>query len=192
MRYDPQKHHRRSVRLKDYDYAQQGAYFVTICTEGMKCSFGVVDINGEMNLNQHGIIVRQEWERVGLLRRYVELDAFVVMPNHVHGIIFIIDDSAAQVAQVRRTPVASVGETLASPLSLSPQGPASKSLSAIIGGFKSAATREINRIRHAQGRNVWQRSFHDVIIRNEKMLNMLRQYIDSNPARWANDRYYAD
>ncbi|MBZ0302364.1 MAG: transposase [Anaerolineae bacterium] len=176
MPYDPQKHHRRSVRLPGYDYAQGGAYFVTICAYHQACLFGSVDQNAEMRLNRYGQIVERAWQQVATLRRQIETDVFVVMPNHVHGILII------------HTPV---GATLASPSNERPQGPPSGSLGAVVGGFKAADAREINRARQTPGAPVWQRSFHEVIIRSEAVLNRLRQYIDANPARWAEDRYYS-
>src|SRR5258708_3870279 len=86
MKYDPAKHHRRSIRLPGYDYSQAGAYYVTIVTQGRECLFGDV-ANGEMQLNATGKIVRWEWERLAQRFKFVELGAFVVMPNHIHGII---------------------------------------------------------------------------------------------------------
>ncbi|WP_253665493.1 transposase [Thermus scotoductus] len=95
-RYDPQRHHRRSIRLKEYDYTQPGAYFITICTHGRAPLFGDV-VDGEMRLNEMGEIVRVEWFKTVQLRPYVVLheDEFVVMPNHIHGIIWIVDDVGA-------------------------------------------------------------------------------------------------
>jgi REP element-mobilizing transposase RayT len=90
MTYDPEKHHRRSIRLKGYDYTQPGAYFITICTHGRECLFGEI-INGEMHLNEAGQIVVQTWQDLPNHISNVQLDAFVVMPNHVHGIIIITD-----------------------------------------------------------------------------------------------------
>lgn len=88
MRYDPDKHDRRSIRLPEYDYAKPGAYFITICTHNRTCLFGAV-IDGRMRLNPFGRVVADEWRRTERLRDNVALDAFVVMPNHVHGIIGI-------------------------------------------------------------------------------------------------------
>jgi hypothetical protein len=88
MRYDPEKHRRRSIRLKGYDYSQAGVYFVTICTQGRACLFGEV-IDGEMRLNDAGRMVVAEWERLPVLFPNVVLDAFVVMPNHIHGIVIL-------------------------------------------------------------------------------------------------------
>jgi putative transposase len=90
MTYDPEKHHRRSIRLKGYDYTQPGAYFITICTQGRECLFGEI-IDGEMHLNEAGQIVVQTWQDLPNHISNVQLDAFVVMPNHVHGIIIITD-----------------------------------------------------------------------------------------------------
>lgn len=95
MRYDPDKHHRRSIRLHGYDYAQAGAYFVTICTQNRECLFGDIE-DGEMRLNDYGRVVEEEWLRTATIRREVELDAFIVMPNHVHGIIVINAERRSQ------------------------------------------------------------------------------------------------
>lgn len=99
MRYDPEKHHRRSIRLKGYDYTQAGAYFVTICTHERECLFGEV-INGQVRLSRWGEIVYEEWFRTAELRPYVRLypDEFVVMPNHVHGIIWIVETTDSTTA----------------------------------------------------------------------------------------------
>ena len=88
-KYDPQKHHRKSIRLRDYDYAQDGAYFVTICTHLRQCLFGDVSPDGVMQLNDYGRIVKEEWLRTPILRPSVDIDTFAVMPNHFHGIVII-------------------------------------------------------------------------------------------------------
>ncbi|HQM13590.1 MAG TPA: transposase, partial [Anaerolineae bacterium] len=96
MPYDPTRHHRRSIRLEGYDYTQPGAYFITLCTQNREYLFGAV-VEGEMRLNEWGEIAREEWFTTARLRPYVRLDEreFVVMPNHVHGIIWIVDDDDA-------------------------------------------------------------------------------------------------
>ena len=91
MRFDRNRHHRRSIRLPGYDYAQAGAHFITIVTQGRECLFGQV-VNGEMQLNSAGQIAQDEWLRTAVIRPRVTLDAFVIMPNHVHGIIVLSDD----------------------------------------------------------------------------------------------------
>jgi len=113
MKYDPDKHHRRSIRLKDYDYSQQGVYFVTICAHLRECLFGDV-VNGAMVLNDYGRIVEQEWLQTGMTRPYIELDAFVVMPNHFHGIVCITDDSGG--GSWRAKPLPRSGANMPNPL----------------------------------------------------------------------------
>jgi putative transposase len=88
MKYDPNIHHRRSIRLPGYDYSQSGAYFVTICAYQRQCLFGDV-VDGQMVLNQYGAIVADEWQKSSVIRREIELDAWMVMPNHFHGIVII-------------------------------------------------------------------------------------------------------
>lgn len=185
MTYDPTRHHRRSIRLKGYDYTQPGAYFVTICTHERTCLFGEV-VDGVMVLNAWGEIVREEWFRTARLRPYVVLheDEFVVMPNHVHGIIWIVD---AVGANRRFAPTTRVAPTRGTPTP--PAGPDAGSLGAIIGQFKSAVTKHINAHRGTPGAPVWQRNYYEHIIRNEQALNAIRRYIAENPLRWHLDRY---
>ncbi len=180
MRYDPQNHHRRSIRLKGYDYTQPGAYFITICTKDRAHLFGEV-VNGEMRLNDAGRIVWEEWFKTATLRPYVQLneDEFVVMPNHIHGIIWIVDDVGA----TRR-----VAPTRVAPTMDAPHGPKSGSIGAIIGQFKSVTTKRINDLRGTPGVPVWQRNYYEHIIRNEEALERIRTYIQTNPLRWAFDR----
>src|ERR1043166_3775438 len=92
MTYQPEEHHRRSLRLKNYDYSAAGAYFVTFVTHGRKCLFGNV-VEDEIQLNRLGHLVFEEWERSVVIREEIELDAFVVMPNHFHGIVVFTDSA---------------------------------------------------------------------------------------------------
>ena len=117
MSYDPQKHHRRSIRLKEYDYTQPAAYYITLCTKTRQCLFGDVT-KGEMRLNSLGYIAFTCWQAIPNHFPHVELDAFVIMPNHLHGILVISDTI--------------VGATPASPLR-HPCGPTPKSVGAIVG-----------------------------------------------------------
>jgi len=173
-------YHRRSIRLKGYDYTQPGAYFVTICTHSREILFGQV-MDGEMVLNEYGQIVQACWREIPAHFPHVALEAFVVMPNHIHGIILIVDDIAEMT-----TPV---GATHASPLQNTPRGPVRGSLGAIVGGFKSAATRRINTLRNTPSAPVWQRNYYEHIVRNDRALNAIRRYIAANPVRWDVDRY---
>ena len=178
--YDPDRHYRRSIRLKGYDYTQPGAYFVTICTHQRTPLFGQV-VDGEMILNAFGEIVREEWFKTAQIRPYVELydDEFIVMPNHIHGIIRIVADPTAVVgARRRRAPtVEQFGK------------PVPGSIPTIVRAFKSAVTKRINQLRGTPGAPVWQRNYYEHIIRTERTLIAIRRYIIENPARWSLDRY---
>jgi REP element-mobilizing transposase RayT len=175
MPYYPDKPRRRSIRLQGYDYTQEGAYFVTICSLLRESLFGEINEHGIMVANRIGEIVEEEWTQTAILRPYIELDAFVVMPNHVHSIIVIMS-----------TPN-SVGTRHASPLQGRPKGSKRGSLGAVVGSFKSAVTKRINELRDTPGAPVWQRNYYEEIIRNEHMLNSVRQYIETNPTQWALD-----
>ena len=187
MKYNPDKHHRRSIRLKNYDYSQSGAYIITICTQHKECLFGDV-VDGDMVLNEYGRIVESEWLKTPHVRPYVELDVFVVMPNHFHGILFIIKDEVSQMSDntnsahgrgmMHHAPTTNKREF---------SKPIAHSLPTIVGGFKAAVTRQINRLRNTPGGTLWQPNYYETIIRSEYMLNTRRQYIASNPAKWDND-----
>lgn len=169
MIYKSDKYHRQSKRLRGYDYSQVGAYFITICTHNKECAFGNI-VNGEMRLNELGQVVEMEWLKTAKIRDNVELDEFVVMPNHIHGIVVITESY--------------VGATGRSPL---PNGPAPKSIGAIIAGFKSAVTKRVNEMRHTPGVPIWQRNYHEHIIRDEDDLHQIQLYIVNNPLRWELD-----
>jgi len=184
MSYDPDKHHRRSIRLKGQDYAEPGTYFVTVCTHERACLFGHV-VNGEMHLNDAGEIARRCWEDIPHHFPLVELDVFVIMPNHVHGIIVIrckgeaSDFDGSSNTQIR------VAD--ASPLRPRPNGTQPGSLFAIVQNYKSISTRKINAARGAPGTPVWLRNYYEHIVRNEQELMAIREYIQGNPARWDDD-----
>ncbi len=185
MKYDPTKHHRRSIRLKGYDYSLAAAYFITICAYERECLFGEIT-DGVMQLNEIGQIVADEWERSPEIRPEIELDNWIIMPNHIHG-IFVICESANDVA-VGANDVA-VGANGRSPLPIRMKP---RSLSSFVSGFKSATTRRINLTRNAPGTSVWQRNYYDHIIRNESSLQNIRQYICNNPLSWEVDQLHPD
>ena len=176
MAYDPKKHHRRSIRLEGYDYRNGGAYFVTICTADRACVFGSVT-NGEIALSRRGMIAKAAWEDIPRHRRYVELDQFVVMPNHIHGVFWIDPQWADRATQV-------------SPL----QGakPLPGSVGVIVGAYKAAVSREINRLRPEAANELWQRNYYEHIIRDERSLETIREYIFTNPERWFADSLNPD
>lgn len=175
------QHHRRSIHLREYDYSQPGSYFITICTIDKEPIFGEI-IEGEIVLNQNGKAVEECWLAIPDHFGNIELDKFVVMPNHIHGIIVIRpDDNDKQ---------NTVGAKHASPLRLYKikiHGPKSNSIGAIIASFKSAATKQINILRNIAGQSIWQRNYYEHIIRDEQELNKIRRYVINNPAKWSYD-----
>jgi REP element-mobilizing transposase RayT len=180
MTFDRHKQHRRSIRLRGYDYASAGAYFVTICTYDRECLFGAVD-GGAVRLNDYGLVARKEWLRSGARRPEIELGAFVVMPNHVHGIVIITDDV---VGAQRVAP--QLGVPAQRPLLYRPPG----SLGSFVAGLKMAVTKRLNVLRGTPGAPAWQRNYYERIIRNDDEAASARAYIRDNPVRWPEDDYY--
>ncbi len=146
---------------------------MTVCTNGRKCLLGDI-VNGEMRLNGWGKIVREEWLRAELVRSNVKLDSFIMMPNHLHGIIFLTN-----VGATRR--VAPTGKDKLC-------GPKAGSLGAILGQFKSVTTKRIRTGRRNSGISVWQRNYYERVIRDEDELEKIREYIVYNPQKWPTDR----
>lgn len=195
------KRNRRSLRLQGYDYCSPDAYFFTACTRNRECLFGRIR-NDMMCLNEFGTIVQDCWNELPGHFANVVLDAFQVMPNHVHGIFWIVDRRPDALSMA---PIPSVGMTHASSLqdrivfaqaeNLPPtraRGPRSGSVGAIVGSFKSAATRLINQARDCPGSSVWQYNFHERIIRTQSSLERIRRYIENNPRYWHLDRHNPD
>jgi len=178
MQYAPQIHHRRSIRLKNYDYASSGVYFVTIVTHQRQCLFGAI-VDGAMRLNEFGEIVCDEWLKTEIIRPRVQLDVFVIMPNHIHGIIIVNDVDGCCRGTLQRAPtIEQFGK------------PTSDSIPTIIRLFKSATTKRINEYRNTPAVSVWQRNYYEHIIRNETEWQRIRQYIANNPIHWKNDEHY--
>ncbi len=178
-KFDPKIHHRRSIRLKDYDYAELGAYFVTIVTRQRACLFGDV-VDGSVVLNKAGRIVDECWMATPTHFDGTELITHVIMPKHVHGIVVIRD--IFEPIGVSKAPRL-VGARHASPLR--PHGVKEHSLGAIIGSFKSAVTKRIG--RELSPIIVWQRNYYEHIVRDERQMKAAWLYIESNPFTWATD-----
>ncbi len=173
MTFNHERHNRRSIRLGLYDYSQSGAYFFTLCTWNRECVFGKV-VDNSISLNEHGKIVAEEWNRSSMIRKEMELDEFIVMPNHVHGIVLIHADV--------------VGANGSSPLPrMKP-----KSLSSFMAGFKSTVTKRINEMRMTPRSPVWQRNYYEHIVRNAEEMNRIREYIRNNPIQWEMDENHPD
>ncbi len=182
---------RRSVRLQSWDYTQSAAYFVTICTDNRLCVFGEV-VQDAMNLNSFGQIAEASWQTIPDHFLHVELDAFVIMPNHIHGIVVIVADALTnEVTQDDGRGAAVLrpydGERKPHQIGVTPG-----SLGAIVRSYKSAVAKQINQLRNTSGATVWQRNYHDRIIRNQRELEATRRYIEDNSMQWALDEENPD
>ena len=181
------RQHRRSIRLEGWDYTRLGAYFVTVCTQNRRIVFGDIE-NNTMKLNQLGLIVEKKWKDIPKHFANVQLDAFQIMPNHIHGILFIVNDVGAKHSKIGLHKQNDNHTENASPLQTWPQGTQPGSLSAIMQNYLSITTRKINQIRKTPGNKLWQRNYYDRIVRNESELHKIREYIVNNPLKWELDR----
>ena len=173
-------HHRRSFRLKGFDYTSENGYFITLVTHNRQKLFGE-NQNGEMILGEYGRVAVEEWFKTKELRPYVELveDEFVVMPNHIHGIIWITGNDGRGTA--RRAPTL---ERFGSPTA--------GSLPTIVRAYKSAVTKRINILRGTPGESVFQRNYYEHIIGTEREYERIAEYIANNPLNWSRDEERID
>jgi REP element-mobilizing transposase RayT len=167
MKYNPEMHHRKSIRLRGYDYSNQGAYFVTICTWNRENILGDV-FNSVMQLNSFGEIVMKCWQGLPIHYKNIALDEVVIMPNHLHGIIWINSDIVGAGLKPAPTNIR-------------------HGLSEIIRALKTFSSRQMNKNRNTPGTPVWQRNYFDRVIRNENELHAIREYIINNPLQWDMD-----
>lgn len=180
MQYDPNLHHRRSMRLQGYDYSSAGLYFITICLKDMKCRFGKIEKN-EMVLNELGLIAHNEWTK--LPQRFpLDLDVFQIMPNHMHGIISLNEPAGF-------TPVHYGIDNNVSRAGVNP----APTVSDVIGAYKSLVSNECLNIYKSNNERMgkfWHRNYYDHIIRNESAYKTISEYIITNPQQWEKDRFY--
>ncbi len=203
VKFDPKIHHRRSIRLKGYDYSQAGAYYVTIVTWHREFLFGEI-VNKEMKLSNYGEIVQKWWYEIPTHFANIETGAFIVMPNHVHGIIFIFerrgtvsvphDNPNLNPLDVSELEKRSAEEdyTMKEDSSVNQGGETPPlrvpTLGQIVAYFKYQSTKEMNKVENAGTvTKFWQRNFYDHIIRNERDLQNKTDYINANPLLWDED-----
>jgi REP element-mobilizing transposase RayT len=177
MKYDPQKHHRRSIRLKGYDYSQIGAYFVTMVTKNRVHSLGVV-ADDLVRLSEVGLKAETFWVEIPNHFPNVELDDYVVMPNHLHGILVIT--STVGVEYIQPLP-----EPESRPRHHEYQHVLPGSIGSVIRSYKSAVTRWAK--NNGAPEFQWQRDYYEHVVRNDAELYRIRAYILNNPAAWATD-----
>ena len=176
------KKHKKSNRLHGYNYSQPGVYYITICTKHRKHYFGDIH-NGIMCVNRLGAIAWRQWEWLGQQYNHIRLHAYVVMPNHIHGILEIIDQTSVGTGRdlsLQRDLDMHNGMNIPER-----QNNKIKSLSELIGAYKTTTSKLIHQIPFASFS--WQRSFHDHIIKKERSLYTIREYIIQNPAMWEKD-----
>ncbi|MDT8346810.1 MAG: transposase [Flavobacteriaceae bacterium] len=185
------KYKTESIRLSNWDYRSNADYFVTICTKNKKCFFGDIILNTQtkektMKLSEIGNLANNFWMEIPEHFPFVKLDAFVVMPNHVHGIITI--DHSRDDSCIIPTEILSIDDI---PLSKNEKmakiSPKKGSLSSVIRSYKSAVTKQARQIDSMFS---WQSLYHDHIIRNPFALHRIRKYINNNPNNWDTDNFY--
>jgi putative transposase len=197
MKHNSEIHHRRSIRLPGYDYGQAGLYFITVCAWQRQCIFGAIE-DGEMHLNPVGEIARDEWLRTAKMRPNIGIAEFVVMPNHVHGIIAIGDNTDVIGSNGRgtmhRAPTIDDGDITdrvddgASHNRTEKFGkPTSNTIPTIIRGYKAAVTTQVNMLRDSPQCPVWQRNYYENVVRSEAEYLRIAAYILNNPRQWQED-----
>jgi len=179
-----QHKNRKTPRKQNWDYTQNGAYFITICTANRENYFGKI-IDGKMVLSPTGILADVFWHEIKNHAKFVELDEFVVMPNHIHGILILNNSNNDGDVDVIGTGHAL---SLSQPLTGKNrfQNIGKNSVSAIIGSYKSAVTKHANRLNLPNG---WQTRFHDHIIQNDDEFKRIKNYIANNPKKWNDDKF---
>jgi REP element-mobilizing transposase RayT len=160
MAFDRKKYYRRSIRIPEYDYSTSGAYFITVVSYHRECIFGEIK-DDVMTLSAFGEIVQSRWFNLPNHYTHVTLDQFVIMPNHIHGVIVLKSNQAKSQYQP---------------------------LSEIVRALKSFSTRQINTLRQISATSVWQRNYYERVIRNERELKATREYVINNPLKWALDK----
>jgi REP element-mobilizing transposase RayT len=198
MKYNPDIHHRRSIRLKGYDYSQCGYYFITICTKHRRCLFGEIE-NGQMILNNAGKMIDRWWNELKNKYANIEIDEYVVMPNHCHGIINIVGIVGADgivgedlcvFPDNKSGEELRMGEHAGSPQQMG------RPIYKMIQWFKTMTTNEY--IRNVKQNHwepfdgkIWQRNYYEQIVRDEISLRRIREYIVNNPYQWQQDKLFA-
>lgn len=179
-----ERRNRKNIRWRRWDYRWDGLYFITICTQNRAHFFGEIK-NGKMILSPVGVLADIFWHEIPKHAKGVTLDAFVVMPNHIHGIIILENETEPLPVKPRE----GEPDILRSPDELRFQRPGKNSISTMVGGYKSAVTKHVNRLE-LQEDWAWQSRFHDHVIRNETSFNHIQNYIHTNIENWEDDCFH--
>lgn len=163
IRYNPEKHHRRSIRLQGYDYTSNGMYFVTICSHQRQCLLGEI-VDGEMRLSELGQIVRSHWLKLPIHHPHLQLDVFVTMPNHIHGILVLTNSPVGTSFDVQSLEHTNVRTAKPAPTQAVGTSVNRYGIPEIVRGFKTFSARQVNQRRKMRGVPVWQRNYYEHII----------------------------
>jgi REP element-mobilizing transposase RayT len=196
MPYNPHLHNRNTIRLQGYNYAQHGAYFITICTHNKEPVFGEIK-SGIMIPSHLGEIAYNQWLQLPQRFTNINLGAFVIMPNHIHGIIIIEEMDPSRRGEAGdnkhsikpKITLSPASPTLPNEDSL-PHGTIPGSISAIIQNYKSSTSRKINMLLRTKNKTTWQRNYYEHIIRDDNDYDRIVEYIENNPSCWSDDRYF--
>ncbi|MBN2682266.1 MAG: transposase [Bacteroidales bacterium] len=183
------KYRIESCRLQNWNYGWNGQYFITICTKNREHYFGEI-IEGKMQLSNIGVIANILWYEIKNHAKKIKIDEFVVMPNHIHGIITIENDDLMDNVVVETRHALSLQQPQPQSQSIGQQrfqNQGKNTISSIIGGYKSAVTKHVNRLGYIFA---WQPKFYDHIIRDDDSLHRIKKYILDNPKKWKNDNFY--
>jgi REP element-mobilizing transposase RayT len=186
MTFNPDIHHRKSIRLKGYDYSKEGLYFITICTQTREHLFGEI-IGGKMILNNLGEIIKKELLKTNEIRENIKIDKWVIMPNHIHFIIEILEGFPSGKPVQNDIPNSNSQNVGCLPLA-NPNKLKANTVGSIVNQIKSKVTKEIRKETELFG--IWQRNYYEHIIRNEEAYIKISEYIKNNPTLWQNDKYY--
>ena len=190
-KFDPNRQHRRSIRLQHHDYAAASCYFITICTYQRLQIFG--EIRGDrMQLNEYGQVAHSYWQAIPEHFPNAQVFDFVVMPNHLHGILMM--GSMKQTLQDENaiSPLLAISGSRPNQTKRTLGKPIAGSLGTIIGSFKSAVTKRINCLRNAPGTPLWQRNYYEHVIRDQAALRTIQNYITNNPRTWKTDQLHPE
>ncbi len=180
QKYNPQVHRRRSIRLREYDYSQNGLYFITICCQNKECLFGAIG-NGLMAKSNAGKIADQCWNAIPAHFPNAILHEYVIMPNHIHGIIELLQaESTPRVGAENFLPLPQKQNEFQKPIPLS--------IASIVKGFKIGVTKWFR--ANTEIDTVWQRNYYEHIIRNQESFQNISSYIINNPENWQQDKFY--
>jgi len=194
--YNPNIHNRKSIRLKGYDYAKAGLYFITICCQDRICRFGTIEY-GEMILNEYGQIAYDEWVKLSERFPNFELDLFQIMPNHMHGIIALVGATLAVAPNDNNAPNDGNSVVVGAGVNPAPTTTTATTttgtISNIVGAYKSLVANgclDIYKSKNETMGKLWQRNYYEHIIRNKKSYQTISKYIENNPTKWADDKFH--